>query len=76
MLTLREINREGAVLSRTSDCQVTLGAGWLAIVGKEKMAAWPAFTSRLSLAISEKVVMSKHIFILSTARQKAQTNFC
>jgi hypothetical protein len=24
----------------TSDCQVTLGAGSLAMVGKEKMAAW------------------------------------
>ena len=43
----------------TSDCQVTLGAGSLAMAGKEKMAAWPAFTSRLSLAISENVVMSK-----------------
>ncbi len=44
----------------TSDCQVTLGAGSLAMVGKEKMAAWPAFTSKLSLPISEKVVMSRH----------------
>jgi hypothetical protein len=75
MLTSKKINKGGAVLGRTSDCQVTLGAGWLAMVGKEKMAAWPAFTSRLSLAISEKVVMSKHILILSIARQKTQINF-
>jgi hypothetical protein len=40
-------------MERTSDCQVTLGVGSLAMVGKEKMAAWQDFDKDLGWSLNQ-----------------------